>query len=100
MKRNLAVLQMSLVVRMERCSVCSGVPFNDCGFLTFLTATCSLLVCVIDKFTSTICDLMNLDISFPGVHTSLFMRKLYQYFLDAMDLIVWPGFKISLLTGF
>jgi len=43
---------------------------------------------------------MYLDISFPGVHTSLFMRKLYQYFLDALVLIVWPGFKIFLLTVF
>jgi len=30
----------SLVVRIERSSVCSGVPLNDCGSLTFLTATC------------------------------------------------------------
>jgi hypothetical protein len=43
---------------------------------------------------------MYLDIAFPGVHTSLFMTQLYQYILVALVLIVWPGFKLSLVTGF
>jgi len=91
----------SLVVRMERSSVCCGVPLNDCGFLTFLTATSSLLVCVwLTNSLPQYVTVMYLDIAFPGVHTSLFKHKLYQYIVDALVLSVWPGFKLSLLTGF